>query len=525
MDRIALAEGSIFADRYKVVRPIAKGGMGAVYEVVHLETQRRCALKIMLPHILKSERMRERFRQEARITSFVQSEFLVDVLDAGIDVATEHPFLVMELLRGQELKKRLARGGRMSPAEVVTCLHQVALALDKTHRAGIVHRDLKPDNIFLTEREDGSLRIKILDFGIAKILSADVAHPNTTHEMMGTPFFMAPEQFRSLRVTPAADIYSIGMIAYTMLVGAHYWREEFDAGANVLVFAATAVRGPQEAPSSRARRRGVPLPAAFDAWFARATAPDAANRFLTASAEVAALAHALGVPTPGRAAFPSESFPQSPRNAAYRSPPETQPLLAKDLPARPFPAELLPRPSDQGVAAPPAPPSEPAKTPRDHRPVHAAHLADPHTITCSSTALTMPLDAPVYRGRGESMALAAAALAIGIVGFLLLGQAHLWAQSPVRAPAEARPDSRSLATTIADLTSALSFASAPAPPPQASVEVAPAKPQPRTVAPAPAPKPSATPTSRPPGSPKAPPRGEKAPPRKSSGAPIPFIPF
>jgi serine/threonine-protein kinase len=479
----------------------------------------------MLPHILKSERMRERFRQEARITSFVQSEFLVDVLDAGIDVATEHPFLVMELLRGEELKKRLARAGRMSSAEAVTCLHQVALALDKTHSAGIVHRDLKPDNIFLTEREDGSLRVKLLDFGIAKVLSADGAHPNTTHEMMGTPFFMAPEQFRSLRVTPAADIYSMGMIAYSMLVGAHYWREDFDVGANVLLFAATAVHGPQEAPSSRARRRGVPLPSAFDAWFARATAPAPSDRFPTASAAVAALALALGVPRPGRPTFPSDSsYPLSPANAGYASPPppNAQPLsAAKAGYASPPPPDTQPLsaakagyaspppPDTQPLSLakagypppaehlPPAPTSEPASRKRDPRTAHPSSSGDPHTMTCSSTALTMPFYTSVSRGRRESMALAAAALAIGIIGFLLLGQAHLWAQSPSSAPDEGSADAHHLASAIAGLTSALSSVTAPPPaPPQASTAPAPTKTEERTRGSGQAPKPFAGPGPR-----------------------------
>src|SRR5262245_55294186 len=102
-----LAAGSLFAGRYRIVRRIAEGGMGAVYEVIHTETERRCALKVMLPAIVHSEEMRNRFRREARVTARINSEYIVDVLDAGIDENNQTPFLVMELLTGEELEQRL----------------------------------------------------------------------------------------------------------------------------------------------------------------------------------------------------------------------------------------------------------------------------------------------------------------------------------------------------------------------------------------------------------------------------------
>src|SRR5687768_3675541 len=128
MSVTSLAPGSLFAGRYRVVRCIAHGGMGAVYEVVHLETERRRALKVMLPTVVQSQEMRDRFRLEARVTASIESEFLVDVSDAGIDDATQMPFLVMEFLRGEELSKRLKRLGKLEFNEVVTYLHQAAIA-------------------------------------------------------------------------------------------------------------------------------------------------------------------------------------------------------------------------------------------------------------------------------------------------------------------------------------------------------------------------------------------------------------
>jgi len=140
----ALQDGALFASRYRVLRCIATGAMGAVHEVVHVETDRRRALKVMLPHIAEDDDLRERFKREARIAANVDSEHIVEVFDAGVDEPTGMPFLVMELLRGEELGKQLERVGRFPASEVVTYLHQAAMALDRTHEGAIVHRDLNP---------------------------------------------------------------------------------------------------------------------------------------------------------------------------------------------------------------------------------------------------------------------------------------------------------------------------------------------------------------------------------------------
>jgi serine/threonine-protein kinase len=288
---VTLAAGTIFAGRYRIVGPIAAGGMGAVYEAVHVETERRRALKVMHPHLFQSAEMCERFKQEARIAAHVESEHIVDVSDAGVDEATQMPFLVMELLRGEELSKRLKRLRRLPPAEVVVYLQQTALALDRTHASNIVHRDLKPENLFLTQREDGSPRVKILDFGIAKLVREGTAGST---QSMGTPLYMAPEQYRAgVRLSPGADIYALGMIAYTLLVGEPYWRRDLRSAGDVIAFALVAIHGPQEAASLRAAATGVTLPPAFDAWFARATALDPERRFTRASEATQALAEAV----------------------------------------------------------------------------------------------------------------------------------------------------------------------------------------------------------------------------------------
>ncbi len=133
----------------------------------------------------------------------------------------------MELLRGEDLGERLKRLRKaLPPGEVMTYLEQTALALDKTHARAIVHRDLKPQNLFLAQREDGSSRITILDFGIAKVVHDGATAAGAT-QSLGTPLYMAPEQFGiSTKITPATDIYALGMVAYTLLVGRAYWRKE-----------------------------------------------------------------------------------------------------------------------------------------------------------------------------------------------------------------------------------------------------------------------------------------------------------
>jgi serine/threonine-protein kinase len=256
--------------------------------------------------LFQSEDLRERFRREATVAAHVDSEFIVDVFDAGVDEATGMPFLVMEMLRGEELGQRLKRLGRLEADEALNYLHYVALALDKTHQASIIHRDLKPANVFLAEREEGGVRVKVLDFGIAKIV-AEGATTGSTTQSLGTPLYMAPEQFNPRsKLTNAVDIYAFGMMAYTLLVGVPYWFEEA-RGGNVYAVVALAIHGIAEPATIRAAAQGVQLPPTFDTWFAKATALDPKQRFATASAAAQDLAIAFGKAPQGRPSMASMS--------------------------------------------------------------------------------------------------------------------------------------------------------------------------------------------------------------------------
>ena len=285
--------------------------MGEVLEVVDETTQRSRALKVMLPGAVDHPELRARFAQEAYITGGIESDHIVQVSDAGVDADSGMPFLVMDLLRGEELGDLSKRRGPLPPAEVVLYLQQIALALDKTHAAGIIHRDLKLENLFLTKRDDGSPCVKILDFGVAKLAVQHSLDGRTA--IVGTPLYMAPEQIRGDgHVDPRADLYALGHVAYTLLTGGAYWMiEAMEARNSVFVLFQRILAGMPEPPSARAARQGATLLPAVDAWFARAMALEANDRFERATTAIALLEEALRTSAPP----PPPTSPTPPRDA------------------------------------------------------------------------------------------------------------------------------------------------------------------------------------------------------------------
>lgn len=268
--------------------------MGAVYEVIHRETLRRRALKVLLPSLVSDADARARFAQEASITAEIESEHLVETYDAGVDRATGCPFIVMELLRGETLGERLSRKVRHEPRDVVEMLRQVALVLEQTHRRGIIHRDLKPDNLFLSRREDGTCRVKVLDFGIAKVLERATASRNTVN--IGTPLYMSPEQLDGSGLSPATDLYALTHIAFELFTGESYWETEVRTAPSTMVLLKWMDRGLPEMPSVRAKRLGVDADGELDAWFLQGTARNPAERHPSARFLVEAFARAVRIP-------------------------------------------------------------------------------------------------------------------------------------------------------------------------------------------------------------------------------------
>ena len=313
-----LLPGTTFKRRYELVRCVRAGGMGAIYEVRDGVTRRRRALKTMLPSVVSDPDLRSRFAEEATVTANIESDHIVEVFDAGVDDETGLPFIVMEFLEGEDLGTVLERSGEFDAEAAVTLLRQAAFALDKTHAAGIVHRDLKPENLFLCRRDDGSPQLKLLDFGIAKVVAQGAAK---TTRNIGTPLYMSPEQIRGDgTIDVRADVYALGHIAYALLVGRPYWQPEAENSDAIVTLFMHVVGGIKEAATVRAARRGVTLPVGFDAWFARAVASDALERFASATELVEELAGVCDVPLSHVSAVPppAEQPVTEPRRQASR---------------------------------------------------------------------------------------------------------------------------------------------------------------------------------------------------------------
>jgi serine/threonine protein kinase len=289
---VVLPSGTILSDRYRVEHKLGEGGMGIVYEVTHLNTGQRMALKTLREIDASDPELIARFLNESRLTAAIKSEHIVKVTDADTDPERGVPFFVMELLEGDNLGTLLKDGRRFTPQEIIVLLRQASLALDRTHAIDIVHRDLKPENLFLTTRDDGRDCLKILDFGIAKVVDPGTYADATRN--LGTLLYMSPEQFEGdPHIDHRSDLYSFALVAFTLLVGHPYWEPEAKAlGALVRSIA----QGAPELATRRARRCwNVELPAGFDAWFAKAAGKDADARFESASELVDDLASALGV--------------------------------------------------------------------------------------------------------------------------------------------------------------------------------------------------------------------------------------
>lgn len=294
IDRAMISEdpapAELVAGKYQLQRLLGRGGMGSVWEGVHVSLGTRVAVKFIEAEYADSPEARARFVNEARAAATLQSKHVVQVYDHGL-MPDGRPYIVMEFLAGEPLDARLDRQGRLKPAETVRIVQQIARALGKAHRAGIVHRDLKPENVFLVWDDDEQTDVaKVVDFGIAKFTSPSmgVSSSTRTGSVLGTPYFMSPEQARGLRsVDYRTDLWALGVITYRCLVGALPFTGE--AVGDLLVKICTA---PLPVPSQL-----VPeLPAAFDAWFARALAREPEGRFQSAQELAEALVVALGAP-------------------------------------------------------------------------------------------------------------------------------------------------------------------------------------------------------------------------------------
>ena len=302
--------GTVLEDTYRVERRIGGGGMGVVYEVAHLRINRRFAAKFLTREMAGSAEALARFRQEAMVTSSLGNPHIVEVLDFN-HTADGTPYIIMELLQGEDLLQLLRREQRLPLLRVAGILRQAAAALQAAHARGIVHRDLKPANIFLCQHDEQDDYVKLLDFGISKVLGSSSAMTGT-RELLGSPSYMSPEQarVRSGEVDQTADVFSMASIVYLMLAGAPPFQAETTPGLLYLIVN-------KEPPALGGCCPG--LPAAVDQVMARAMHKDPKQRYPSMLDFWQEFAGAAGVPAdPNRSslALVEPSLEDQPTNMA-----------------------------------------------------------------------------------------------------------------------------------------------------------------------------------------------------------------
>lgn len=324
-----LPQGTIVGGDFRVVSHMAAGGMGAVYLAEQISTGQRRALKVMHPALVQDPGMRDRFVQEARVGSMISSDHVVSVVGAGVDTASGAPWIAMEYLEGQDLAAFVASRGPLAPSELAMVLRPICHALAAAHAAGIVHRDVKPENVFLsaTRSMDPFTSVKVLDFGIAKVAAQARA---TATASMGTPLWMAPEQTDPrARITPAVDVWAIGLVAFWMLTGKSYWRAANAQGTSVHALMREILFEPLDPGSARAAEYGLSgrFPVELDGWFATAIAREPEQRFPNAEVAFAelvksspAIAAVTSIPPPTMLSAPPAGSASQPVHAVVPSP-------------------------------------------------------------------------------------------------------------------------------------------------------------------------------------------------------------
>jgi eukaryotic-like serine/threonine-protein kinase len=366
-------QGRVFLGRYRTERLLGEGGMGRVYLAQQLDLGRTVVVKVMHDHIAADPKFCDRFTRETLVMAKFQHPYAVTLYDASLD-DPEGPCIVMEYIQGITLDSLLRRDGQLPPVRVSRLLRQLTEVLQAAHAKGIIHRDLKPANLMVVDAGTPYEMLKVMDFGLAKLLAFDPRNPNgvTTHEFaVGTPGYMCPEQARGDEMDHRGDLYSVGVILYEMLAG----RQPFAGGSTMELLLAHAT----EAPPSFARigASGLVTPA-LEQLVHCCLSKNAADR-------------------PSTARELSERFDSALTAAAEPSPPRTPRMsMNGTLPGR-SPSRLLPGATTASVlpapaAAPPTPPAPPV-------PATALPTSDPATMAFHLEAW-MPERIAAYKLRG-----------------------------------------------------------------------------------------------------------------------------
>ncbi|MEJ7730674.1 MAG: protein kinase [Polyangiaceae bacterium] len=301
--------GALVDGKYRLAERIGGGGMGEVFRAFNVLAGRGVAIKFLHPELAENEELAQRFFQEAQAVNRIRHPNIVDVIDAGM--SESGPYLVMEHLEGEAVSVVLARLTRFDLAATVGTLIPVLEALDAAHRAGIVHRDLKPENVFIARSAKGAAQVRLLDFGIAKVLADDGPSPRTrTGIVFGTPDYLSPEQ--ATGETPLdgrSDLFAVGVLLYEMITGVRPFR-----APTAVATAFKVVHG--EAPTIGGA--GVAVDRRVESTVARLLEKDPQHRFQTAAevvrelevlvpdayARAAAVARLVGLPPPPRTSRP-----------------------------------------------------------------------------------------------------------------------------------------------------------------------------------------------------------------------------
>ena len=469
-----VAPGITIGGKYTIEQPLARGGMGAVWVARHVKLGNPVAVKFLDAHLAAAPALVARFEREARAAANLDTPHVVKVHDYGVEDGT--PYLVMELLRGEDLNTRLRARSRLSLGEAAKIVAQMGRALRRAHEVGLVHRDLKPANVFLARVEDEEV-VKVLDFGIAKETWSRVDDATKTGEVFGSPHYMSPEQARALKtVDHRADVWACGVIAYRMITGRLPFPGEVlgEVLSSVLVdpFPPIVAVAPD-------------LPAALDGFFSRALAKKKEERFST----VGELAEAFS----GIAAGAPAARADSPLASTNPTAPTLDPASPAPDPPRLTPPHQPPGPTPTDTALPTQVYRKPPPTEHAPTPAGAARSAlDKTGPTLGSASSTLSPPEPPRKRSSALWIVLAAAVGAGVVGALLFAKSSSSTAGPAATSGPA--ESGAVATPPSQ---------PPSPPPAPAITETPAPAQPTSTASAAvpvgerpaAPVPSAQPTS------------------------------
>ncbi|WP_394829421.1 serine/threonine protein kinase [Pendulispora albinea] len=326
--------GDVLASKYRVEGILGAGAMGIVVVARHEHLGSLVALKFMRPDAVENREARDRFNREARAVARLRGEHIARVLDFGA-LDTGAPYIVMEFLEGADLAAVLEERGPLPIREALAYVLDVCKAMEEAHRAGIVHRDLKPKNLFLTHRPDGTPLVKVLDFGISKVVDANEdlqAMSTRTSSFLGTPIFMSPEQIRSAKYVDArTDIYALGAVIYHLVTKGFPFHAESFGELFACIFH-------QEPTPLRAKRLDAPM--ALEAIVARCLQKEPSARFQNVAELATELRKLLESPESafGRVEHTSRDGAQTRNPDARGGVPSSETLTASHDPSKEPPA-------------------------------------------------------------------------------------------------------------------------------------------------------------------------------------------